>query len=78
MDPYILIPDFEPGESLQHEGEEFLLVLEGSIEFFYGIEKFVLKKGDCAYFESSIPHNGRSIGDEKARVLIIMYAYKKP
>jgi transcriptional regulator with XRE-family HTH domain len=77
MQPYILVPDFEPGESLQHEGEEFLYVLEGSIEFFYGAEKFRLTKGDCAYFESHIPHNGRSVGEEKARVLIILHSYKR-
>jgi len=77
MQPYILIPDFEPGESLQHEGEEFMYILEGKIEFFYGTEKFILSQGDCAYFESHIPHNGRSIGEEKAKVLIILHSYKR-
>jgi len=77
MQPYILIPDFEPGESLQHEGEEFMYILEGKIEFFYGTEKFILSRGDCAYFESHIPHNGRSIGEEKAKVLIILHSYKR-
>lgn len=77
MQPYILIPDFEPGESLQHEGEEFLCILEGRIEFFYGTEKFGLNKGDCVYFDSHIPHNGRSIGEEKAKVLIILHSYKR-
>jgi quercetin dioxygenase-like cupin family protein len=77
MQPYILIPDFQPGEVLQHDGEEFFYVLEGRIEFLYGTEKYILCKGDCAYFESHIPHNGRSIGDEKAKVLIIMHPYKR-
>ena len=77
MQPYILIPDFEPGEVLQHDGEEFFYVLEGRIEFLYGTEKYILSKGDCVYFESHIPHNGRSIGDEKAKVLIMMHPYKR-
>ena len=25
MQPYILIPDFDPGEALQHDGEEFFI-----------------------------------------------------
>lgn len=77
MEPYILVPDFEPGESLQHDGEEFFYVLEGKIEFLYGTEKYILSKGDCLYFESHIPHNGRSLGEKKAKVLIIMHRYKR-
>ena len=72
MEPYILIPDFEPGESLQHEGEEFLCILEGAIEFLYGTEKYFLEKGDCLYFDSNIPHNGKSLGERRAKVLIIL------
>jgi transcriptional regulator with XRE-family HTH domain len=77
MEPYILVPDFEPGESLQHDGEEFFYVLEGMIEFLYGTEKYILSRGDCVYFESHIPHNGRSLGEDKAKVLIIMHRYKR-
>lgn len=77
MQPYLLIPDFEPGESLQHDGEEFFYVLDGTLEFFYGVDKYVLTKGNCVYFDSHIPHNGRSIGEKKAKVLIIMHSYKR-
>ena len=77
MEPYILIPDFEPGEILQHEGEEFLYVLKGTIEFFYGSEKYILTEGDSAYFDAHIPHNGKSLGEGKARVLIIIYPYRR-
>ncbi len=77
MDPYILVPDFEPGEVLQHEGEEFLYVIKGTIEFFYGTESHLLTEGDSAYFDAHIPHHGRSLGEEKARVLIIIYPYRR-
>jgi transcriptional regulator with XRE-family HTH domain len=77
MEPYILVPDFEPGEVLYHAGEEFLYVLTGAIEFFYGTESHILEQGDSAYFDAHIPHNGRSLGKEKARVLIIIYPYKR-
>jgi len=77
MEPYILVPDFEPGEVLQHEGEEFFYVVRGTIEFFYGTERYTLTEGDSVYFDAHIPHNGRSLGEEKARVLIIIYPYKR-
>ena len=77
MEPYILVPDFEPGEVLQHEGEEFLYVVKGTIEFFYGTENYILTEGDSAYFDAHIPHNGKSLGEEKARVLIVIYPYRR-
>lgn len=77
MEPYFLVPDFEPGEVLQHEGEEFFYMVGGTVEFFYGTEKYTLTEGDSVYFDAQIPHNGRSLGEEKAKVLIIIYPYKR-
>lgn len=77
MEPYILYPDFEYSTVFQHEGEEFFYVLEGQIEFIYGDEKYFLGEGDCMYFDAHIPHTGVSKGDRKAKVLIIIYSYKR-
>jgi transcriptional regulator with XRE-family HTH domain len=77
MEPYILHPDFEYSTVFQHEGEEFFYVLEGVIEFIYGDEKYILEAGDCMYFDAHIPHTGVSKGDKKAKVLIIIYSYKR-
>jgi transcriptional regulator with XRE-family HTH domain len=77
MQPYILIADFETGDYLQHDGEEFFCVLDGNIEFFYGSEKHLLTKGDYVYYDSHIPHNARSIGKKRARALHIFYPYRR-
>jgi len=77
MEPYILYPDFEYSTVFQHEGEEFFYVLEGEIEFIYGDERFVMEAGDSIYFDAHIPHTGVSKGDKKAKVLIIIYSYKR-
>jgi len=77
MEPYILYPDFEYTTFFQHDGEEFFYVLEGKIEFFYGDERYILETGDSIYFNAHIPHSGISLGDKKARVLIIIYSYKR-
>ncbi len=44
-----------------HEGEEFMFVLEGTHEFVYGNKRHILEPGDSIYFDSSVPHTGRSI-----------------
>jgi transcriptional regulator with XRE-family HTH domain len=77
MQPYIVVEDFEFGETLTHDGEEFVYILEGSIELLYGTEIYSLRKGDYAYFESNIPHNARSIGNVKARTLVVILAHKR-
>jgi len=77
MQPYILTPDFDAGEFLQHDGEEFFYVLGGTIEFLYGTEKYELSQGDSAYFDAQIPHTGRSLGETKSRILIILHSYKR-
>lgn len=78
MEPYILYPDFEYSTVFQHEGEEFFYILEGQIEFIYGDQKYLLNAGDCMYFDAHIPHTGISKGKSKAKVLIIIYSYKRP
>jgi transcriptional regulator with XRE-family HTH domain len=55
-----------------HEGEEFLFVLKGRIEFQVGGERWVLREGDSLYFDSHIPHRGWSLGGA-AKVLVVIY-----
>lgn len=77
MDPYIIFPLFREKGVFSHEGEEFIYVLEGVYEFIYDGEKYILKKGDSIYFDSIIPHTGRSVGKKKAKILAVMYSYKR-
>ena len=60
-----------------HEGEEFMYTLEGVHEFVYDNRKYVLNEGDSIYFDSRIPHTGRSIGKQRAKILAVMYSYKR-
>lgn len=77
MEPFILVPDFELNDAPKHDGEEFIYVLDGQIEFFYGTEMHLLSKGDSVYLDAKIPHNLRSLGEKKAKVLVIFYHYKR-
>ena len=40
-----------------HEGEEFIYVLEGSVEINYGKDVYLLNNGDSIYIDSVVLHN---------------------
>jgi transcriptional regulator with XRE-family HTH domain len=77
MEPFIIRPTKGKEGIFKHEGEEFMYVLEGTHEFKYNGKKYILKKGDSIYFDSGVPHSGRSLGGRKAKVLAIIYSYKR-
>jgi DNA-binding transcriptional MerR regulator/mannose-6-phosphate isomerase-like protein (cupin superfamily) len=61
----------EPGagsqEPYQHPGEEFMFVLEGTLEVWLdGMERFRVQPGDMLYFESSQAHQWSNPGDRPA------------
>jgi transcriptional regulator with XRE-family HTH domain len=77
MEPFIISPALNKEATFQHDGEEFMYVLEGTHEFNYDEKKYILKKGDSIYFDSRVPHSGRSLGGKKAKILTIIYSYKR-
>jgi transcriptional regulator with XRE-family HTH domain len=77
MEAFIISPAFDEEIEFQHDGEEFMYVLDGVHEFRYGGERYVLKQGDSIYYDARIAHSGRSLGKRKARILTVMYSYKK-
>lgn len=51
-------------ESYQHAGEEFMFILEGTLEVWLdGIERYRLEPGDMLYFESTQAHQWTNPGD---------------
>jgi len=60
----------------EHEGEEFIFVLSGKVEWQAGGEKVILQPGDSIYFDSRLPHRGRGLGGE-ASALVVAYSPEK-
>ena len=77
MEPMLLTPAFEEEAIFSHEGEEFMYTVEGTHEVIYDGESYIIDAGDSIYFDSIVPHTGRSIGKTKAKVLAISYSYKR-
>ncbi|MEZ6091479.1 MAG: XRE family transcriptional regulator [Pirellulaceae bacterium] len=73
MDPFqVTIPaGVARDEALSHEGEEFLMVLQGAIEFEFDGEVHSLKQGDCLYFDSHVPHRIINASRREAVVLCV-------
>jgi len=73
MSPFLLVvpPGGGRGISRPHEGEEFLTVLRGRIEFDYGKERFSLAAGDSLYFDADTPHRIQNPHRSEAHVLCV-------
>jgi quercetin dioxygenase-like cupin family protein len=75
MEP--LVVDVRPEQNLSlssHEGEEFIYVLEGSLEVEYGKDTYLLQAGDSIYYDSIVAHWIRAAGGEAARLLVVLHA----
>ncbi len=54
------------------EGDEFIYLLEGKLEFILGEESIELEEGDLLFFDGTIPHVPRNHGSIPA-VLLAVY-----
>jgi len=61
------------GIGYQHEGEEFVYVLEGKIEITVGENINKLKKDESLHFNSGIRHMLKNTGKEKAELIVVIY-----
>jgi len=57
----------------KHEGEEFIFVMDGELEFTLGSKAHTLKRGESIHFHSNIPHKLKSLSAEVTRCLVILY-----
>ncbi len=67
-----LEPSDEPAELVSHSGQEFNMVLEGKIAVVFDKEEFILEEGDSIYFNPTMPHGQRCVGDKTARFVTVI------
>lgn len=56
-----------------HEGEEFIIVMEGVMEISYGKNTYVLEEGDSIYYDSIVPHHVHAFEGQAAKILAVIY-----
>ena len=76
MEPFIV--DVEPTEETHfslssHKGEEFIYVMEGTIEVCHGKKCHLIKAGDSIYYDSIVPHHVHGYQGQAAKILAVIY-----
>ena len=67
------IEDF--GELMRHPGEEYVLVLEGQVEFYCDLyAPSLLSTGDSVYFDGAMGHGYVAVGEGPCRILSVCSA----
>ena len=67
-----LDPSDDPVKLVQHLGQEFNLVLEGTVIVMFDGQEFELQAGDSIYFNPQYPHGQRCGGDAPARFVTVI------
>ena len=76
MEPFIV--DIEATNDTEyslssHEGEEFIYVMEGTIEVSHGKKNHIIKAGDTMYYDSIVPHHVHGYNGQAAKILAVVY-----
>ena len=76
-DPFIVTvepkPADTPKEMNSHSGQEFNMVLEGTMELTIGTKALTLNEGDSIYFDATQPHGMRALNSHPVRFLAIIF-----
>ncbi|MDR2314580.1 MAG: XRE family transcriptional regulator [Spirochaetaceae bacterium] len=73
MEPFIVNMEHDEDQpKSSHEGEEFIYVLEGTIQVEYGKDSYTINQGDSIYYDSIVPHRVFSSGGP-AGILAVIY-----
>lgn len=77
MEPFLV--EFPAGDTsemvfVSHEGEEFVHLLDGRLEFRSVDQVEVLEPGDSIYFESDVSHSFRCLGEKPARAIVVVWS----
>ncbi len=75
MEPLLVIvepSDHDPA-LVTHSGQEFNLVLEGTIEVLFEEKRLLLTAGDSIYFDPMHPHGQRAVGAKAIFLTVITH-----
>jgi transcriptional regulator with XRE-family HTH domain len=74
VEPYLitLTTASDTFPTFQHEGMEFLYMLEGAVDYRHGDRIFPLRPGDSLFFDADAPHGPEVLVELPARYLSII------
>jgi len=76
MEPFLvtLEPTEIEEERSTHDGQEFIYVLEGTMEVRLADETHLLEPGDAIYYDSTMPHLVKCHGSHITKILAVLHA----
>ncbi len=77
MEPFLVefeLTEWDDSFFYSHEGEEFLYIVAGELEFHFGREIMRLQPGDSIFYDSSEPHGYVTVGEQPARAVAVLYS----
>lgn len=79
LEPFMLT--LESGGSsgsygMLHTGSEFVLCLEGKIEYEVEDHKYILNPGDSLIFAAQLHHRWRNVGEKISRAVIVLAGFE--
>lgn len=77
FEPFLV--EFDIGEwqdemMVSHEGEEFVFLLDGELEFHYADQIYVVSPGDSVYYDSAELHAFIAKGQVRPRAVAVIYS----
>ncbi|MBR1463889.1 MAG: helix-turn-helix transcriptional regulator [Prevotella sp.] len=76
-DPFIVTVepkgDDVPKELNSHNGQEFNMVIDGTMELNIGNKVLILNEGDSIYFDATLPHGMRALNNKSVKFLAIIF-----
>ena len=76
VEPYMitLTHESEVFPLFQHDGQEFLYVVEGAMDYHHGGRNYRMDPGDSLFFDADAPHGPETLHDVPVRFLsVIVY-----
>ena len=71
----VTVPAGRVGDEMyQHDGEEWLFVLSGTLRLALGDEAHTLQPGDAAHFDARIPHRLSALDGHDAELILVACA----
>lgn len=80
VEPFMLT--LEPGATsgpfgMLHTGHEFVMCLEGAIEYTVEDQQYHLMPGDSLIFAAQLRHSWRNAGDEDAKAIFVLAGFEQ-
>ena len=74
MEPFYIEIAVDANAQLSaHEGEEFIIVVSGEVELTFGSERYLLKTGDSAHYNSVVQHIVKAAGGRPASIYAVVF-----